>query len=78
MAQHHVELKFNQATTSRAEIHAAIDLMITSVRGGLGEFCNTCGLGGIDVYLHGVDPSDFGSGPQTVPGVLAMEIKRTD
>jgi hypothetical protein len=75
---HHVELKFNQATTSRAEIHAAIDLMLTSVRGGLGEFCNTCGLGGIDVYLTGVDPGDFASERETVPGVLSMNIERRD
>lgn len=75
---HRVELKFNQATTSRAEVHAAIDLMITSVRGGLGELCNTCGLGGIDIYMTGIDPGDFASERETVPGVVAMNIQRDD
>lgn len=69
-----IDLKFNQAKTSRAEIHAAIDLVITGARGGLGEFCNTCGLGGIDLRLTGLEDSDFESEqPQSVPGLLSVE-----
>jgi FlaG/FlaF family flagellin (archaellin) len=67
------ELTFNKEAVNLEQIHLAVDEVVRGLRPG---GCTTCGLGGWDITLRGVDPGEFENVAALTknPGVLSIGI----